>query len=66
MKAGWTVERLTLVEKNILRLGIYEITEFDTPQIVAVNEAVELAKAFSDELSSRFVNGVLSQFVTEE
>ena len=57
---------LTLVEKNILRLGIYEITEFDTPQIVAVNEAVELAKAFSDETSSRFVNGVLSQFVTEE
>ena len=66
LKAGWTVERLTLVEKNILRLGIYEITEFDTPQIVAVNEAVELAKAFSDEISSRFVNGVLSQFVTEE
>ena len=48
------------------RLGIYEMTEFDTPQIVAVNEAVELAKAFSDETSSRFVNGVLSQFVTEE
>ena len=66
LKTGWTVERLTLVEKNILRLGIYEITEFDTPQIVAVNEAVELAKAFSDETSSRFVNGVLSQFVTEE
>ena len=66
LKAGWTVERLTLVEKNILRLGIYEITEFDTPQIVAVNEAVELAKAFSDEISSRFVNGVLSQFVTAE
>ena len=66
LKTGWTVERLTLVEKNILRLGIYEMTEFDTPQIVAVNEAVELAKAFSDETSSRFVNGVLSQFVTEE
>ena len=66
LKTGWTVERLTLVEKNILRLGIYEITEFDTPQIVAVNEAVELAKSFSDETSSRFVNGVLSQFVTEE
>lgn len=65
LKPGWTVERLTLVEKNILRLGIFEMTEFDTPQIVAVNEAVELAKAFSDETSSRFVNGVLSQFVTE-
>ena len=66
LKEGWTLERLTLIEKNILRLGLFEMTEFDTPQIVAVNEAVELAKAFSDETSSRFVNGVLSQFVTEE
>ena len=36
LKKGWTVDRLTLVEKNILRLGIFEITEFDTPQLVAV------------------------------
>ena len=42
-----------------------EITSFDTPQLVAVNEAIELAKTFSDEKSARFVNGVLSQFVTE-
>ena len=56
LKTGWTVERLTLVEKNI---------SFDTPQLVAVNEAIELAKTFSDEKSARFVNGVLSQFVTE-
>ncbi|MGT2846606.1 transcription antitermination factor NusB [Streptococcus massiliensis] len=67
LKAGWTIERLTLVEKNILRLGLYEILEFDeTPQIVAVNEAIELSKTFSDEKSSKFVNGILSQFVTEE
>ena len=65
LKTGWTVERLTLVEKNILRLGVFEITSFDTPQLVAVNEAIELAKTFSDEKSARFVNGVLSQFVTE-
>ena len=43
LKKGWTVDRLTLVEKNILRLGIFEITEFDTPQLVAVNEAIELS-----------------------
>ena len=60
LKTGWT-----LVEKNILRLGVFEITSFDTPQLVAVNEAIELAKTFSDEKSARFVNGVLSQFVTE-
>ena len=65
LKTGWTVERLTLVEKNILRLGVFEITSFHPPQLVAVNEAIELAKTFSDEKSARFVNGVLSQFVTE-
>ncbi len=66
LKSGWTVERLTLVEKNLLRLGIFEITSFDTPQLVAVNEAIELAKNFSDQKSARFINGLLSQFVTEE
>jgi len=66
LKPGWTVERLTLVEKNLLRLGIFEITSFDTPQLVAVNEAIELAKNFSDQKSARFINGLLSQFVTEE
>lgn len=66
LKSGWTIERLTLVEKNILRLGLFEIQDFDeTPQIVAVNEAIELSKTFSDEKSAKFVNGILSQFVTE-
>ena len=67
LKAGWNLDRLTLVEKNILRLGLYELLEYDeTPQLVAVNEAIELAKKFSDEKSSKFINGILSQFVTEE
>ena len=66
LKSGWTVERLTLIEKNLLRLGIFEITSFDTPQLVAVNEAIELAKNFSDQKSARFINGLLSQFITEE
>ena len=67
LKSGWTLDRLTLVEKNILRLGLYELLEYDeTPQLVAVNEAIELAKKFSDEKSSKFINGMLSQFVTEE
>ncbi|MBP2623994.1 transcription antitermination factor NusB [Streptococcus oricebi] len=67
LKTGWTLERLTLVEKNILRLGLYELLDYEgTPQIVAVNEAIELTKKFSDDKSARFVNGILSQFVTEE
>ena len=66
LKTGWTIDRLTLVEKTLLRLGVFEITSFDTPQLVAVNEAIELAKSFSDQKSARFINGLLSQFVTDE
>lgn len=65
LKEGWTLERLTLIEKNILRLGLFEMTEFDTPQLVAINEAIELSKRFSDEKSSKFINGILSKFVIE-
>ena len=65
LKEGWTLERLTLIEKNILRLGLFEMTEFDTPQPVAINEAIELSKKFSDEKSSKFINGILSKFITE-
>ena len=65
LKEGWTLERLTLIEKNILRLGLFEMTEFDTPQLVAINEAIELSKKFSDEKSSKFLNGILSKFVIE-
>ena len=66
LKTGWTIDRLTLVEKTLLRLGVFEMTSFDTPQLVAVNEAIELAKSFSDQKSALFINGLLSQFVTEE
>ena len=65
LKEGWTLERLTLIEKNILRLGLFEMTEFDTPQLVAINEAIELSKKLSDEKSSKFINGILSKFVIE-
>ena len=65
LKEGWTLERLTLIEKSILRLGLFEMTEFDTPQLVAINEAIELSKKFSDEKSSKFINGILSKFVIE-
>lgn len=66
LKSGWSLERLTLVDKTILRLGLFEIKFYEeTPERVAVNEAIELAKAFSDEQSARFINGVLTQFITE-
>lgn len=66
LKTGWTLERLNLIDKNIMRLGLFEIIyEKETPDRVAVNEAIELAKEFSDETAARLINGVLSQFIKE-
>ncbi len=56
----WPLEAITLVDKNILRLGISELLHSETvPSKVAINEAIELAKTFGGESSGRFVNGVL-------
>lgn len=67
LKSGWTLDRLTTIDKSILRLGLYEARYFDeTPARVAVNEAIELAKDFSDQASVKFINGILTHFVTEE
>ncbi len=57
---AWPVAQLFSVDRNILRLAIYEIVVAqETPPKVAINEAVELAKAFGSDSSSKFVNGVL-------
>lgn len=56
----WPVATMTLVDRNILRIGVYELTRADEiPSKVAINEAIELAKAFGGETSGKFVNGVL-------
>ncbi len=58
---GWTLERLVSVDRNILRLGLYELLYTDTPHEIIINEAVELAKRFGTEHSASFVNGILDQ-----
>ena len=58
----WRVERMTRVDRNVLRLGAWELTErTDVPRAVALDEAVELAKGFGTDESSAFVNGVLNR-----
>ena len=67
VSAEWKLDRMAAVDRNIARIAVFEI-KFGTEQLppnVVINEAIELAKTFSDEKSARFVNGVLSQFVTE-
>jgi N utilization substance protein B len=57
---NWPVHQLAVIDRNILRLAVYEMTlSRETPPGVAINEAVELAKRFGSESSGRFVNGVL-------
>ncbi len=56
----WPLEQITIIDRNILRVGIYEL-KFDKniPAKVAINEAIELAKTFGGESAGKFVNGVL-------
>jgi len=56
----WPIEQITLIDRNVLRIGIYELKFApDIPPKVAINEAIELAKTFGGESSGKFVNGVL-------
>ena len=57
--AHWKIERMPIVDRNILRLGIYEMSRQDTPAAVVIDEALELARQFSGEESVAFINGVL-------
>ena len=64
----WPLDQVTIVDRNILRLGIYELLfgNYDeVPPKVAINEAIELAKSFGGESSGRFVNGVLGTIYRE-
>lgn len=64
---GWKMERICKTDLAILRLAIYEILyREDIPYKVSVNEAVELAKSFSEDNSSSFVNGVLAEIINTE
>lgn len=59
---GWDIDRMPPVDRNLLRIGIYELLwEEEVPTAVAINEAVELARTLSTEESSSFVNGVLGR-----
>jgi N utilization substance protein B len=59
----WSLERMAATDRNVLRLGAYEILYTETPGRVAINEAVELAKRFGIAHSAQFVNGILDRFL---
>lgn len=55
----WPLDQITTVDRNILRLGIFELVYTDIPPRVAINEAIEVAKGFGGDASGKFINGVL-------
>jgi len=57
----WTIDRLGNTDQSILRMGIYELIYTDTPEIVAINEAIELAKLYSDDDVRKMINGVMDK-----
>lgn len=63
---NWTIDRMPIVDRNILRLATYELmAEPDIPSSVSINEAVELAKVYGTQDSSKFVNGLLGRIADE-
>ena len=63
----WPLEQIAVVDRNVLRVGLYELlfgNREEVPPKVAINEAIELAKSFGGESSSRFVNGVLGDGIS--
>jgi N utilization substance protein B len=64
---NWSVKRMTVVDRNVLRLAVYELNSCgDVPFKVVIDEAVELAKRFGTEESSAFVNGILDKVAKEK
>ncbi len=62
----WQISRLNKVDQAILRMGIYELLYTETPSIVAINEAIELSKKYSDEAVTKMINGVLDRIYHDE
>ncbi|MGD9648468.1 MAG: transcription antitermination factor NusB [Pirellulales bacterium] len=62
---NWSLDRMASTDRNVLRLGAYEILYTETPDRVAINEAVELARRFGSAQSPQFVNGILDRFLAD-
>ena len=63
---NWTIDRLGNTDGAILRMGIYELIYSDTPNVVAINEAIELSKLYSDDDVKNMINAVLDKIYKEE
>lgn len=62
---NWTIDRLDMTGASILRIALYEIKYMDTPDVVVINEAVELAKKYSDDEVKNMINAVLDKVIND-
>ena len=62
---NWAIDRLGLTDQAIIRISVYELLYTDTPNLVCINEAIELSKKYSDERVSKMINGVLDKIYHE-
>ncbi len=65
ISTNWRIDRMAKVDRNVLRLAVYELLRTDVPVKVVINEAIELGKKFGSESSGAFVNGVLDRVAAE-
>ena len=63
--SDWTIDRLEKTGASIMRMALYELKYTDTPEIVIINEAVELAKKYSDESVKKIINAVLDKYIKD-
>jgi len=63
--ANWSLQRMAVTDRNVLRLGAYEILFTETPRVVVINEAVDLARRYGSQQSASFVNGILDRLKVE-
>ena len=64
--SDWTIDRIDSMGRSILRMSIYELKYMDTPDLVVINEAIELAKKYSDDNVRKMINAVLDKLVNQE
>lgn len=65
VSTNWSVERMPIIDRSILRLAIYELLETDSPVKVILDEAIKLAKEYGTEFSGKFVNGILDKLAKQ-
>lgn len=63
---SWSIDRLGLTDQAIIRMSVYELIYTETPDLVCINEAIELSKKYSDEKVSKMINGILDKIYHEK